>query len=524
MLVLLLLCILPALCADEQNLCHEHAEYSDMYDACTCHPNFFGDGSEVCQPCGMNMVSSGGSKSADDCVCIDHYVKSSEADECIPICSDEEVSHFATHNVDTGLLAAAGCDLNLDASLLPRSCCEAVNATLGHPCYLPSLEIYGVSESGNQPPHISLYNYVAEACGIVAGKGFVLDGCGNGIQSGWERCDDGNNVTSDGCSDCWVDTGFSCGTMTNGTSDCRTCAEDCTAARRAVCVAEGGPCGECISGYGEYWGDSDDSHVGQCAKLLQVFYAAVDSGGWEEGSQHSCKYEQVGEIFETRQYPSAAPYISHLNAFKPNRTRPGTSGNCTLNSAFAFAPDGLHVALLIELFDEVVLESIEVGSNKNAPLVVVFSENEQPAAMSHVEVANMNFFTILAGSTLIIHNVLVTGGQGVEGAFVRDYGGVVILENSSISNFQSPPLGSFDDIVWLCDGFVIFSVSALVLRDVTFSDILISEVDDKCLSLYYDAVATGGYLHIDGLHISRSSVRGNFFLRCLGRGLGGDVR
>ncbi|HEY3497516.1 MAG TPA: SUMF1/EgtB/PvdO family nonheme iron enzyme [Polyangiaceae bacterium] len=47
--------------------------------------------------------------------------------------------------------------------------------------------------------------------------------CGDGMTETGEECDDGNDVPSDGCSDCLVESGWTC----NGTSECRATKPSC---------------------------------------------------------------------------------------------------------------------------------------------------------------------------------------------------------------------------------------------------------------------------------------------------------
>eukprot|EP00736_Rhodelphis_marinus_P007125 Rmarinus@m.9217 len=471
---------------------------------------FFGDGHTVCEPCGPNMDSPRGSTSSANCSCVDFYQPKSDGEGCEPVCSTEEAAQYATSGVDAGILSTSNCEFGAPKDLISRQCCETMNSLLNHPCYHFAIKNYGVGANG-EFPHLSLIERTADACGITVGKGFDHIDCGNGNRTGWERCDDGNVLPGDGCSECWIENGFSCGTMSNGMSVCRRCSENCRLAQRQICTADGETCGNCVDGYEEVM---DDMGRNVCGKEYTVYYTAVDYTGLPHSvPKPSCTYRKIGSgLVEPEQYPSAQRYISYMDEHRPNRTDPGTNGTCTLKTAFSRVPRGENIAVLIELYHESVVNSVKIGESGEESLVILFSRNTNPVKVSHLNTLTHNFFDIYAGSTFVAHNLLIWRPKGLEGAVMREYGGAAILEHSQVKDFVSPPAGTLVYHEWMCDGFIFLSVSALIMRDVTISGSSLTEIDDiYCMTTRYNAITTFGYLELENVQIVNSYLLGNLF-------------
>ncbi len=104
------------------------------------------------------------------------------------------------------------------------------------------------------------------------------DGCGDGTRDASELCDDGNNVSGDGCSaNCLVE--YVCGNdvcETENFEDCEACPSDCCPDCGNLVLDEGEECddGNNVSGDGCSKGCHDEDGVPTCGNLI-----------WEVGEQ-----------------------------------------------------------------------------------------------------------------------------------------------------------------------------------------------------------------------------------------------
>ena len=137
----------------------------------------------------------------------------------------------AGHCAAGGIEVDVGLDLNRNGMLDDNEImstafvCNGVSADAGVPtppmclvntdcppstneCVTPVCDSGGVCGSVNQPPGTPCAAFPGEFCN---GNGTcVAPGCGDGLITTGEFCDDGNFVANDGCTNCGIDAGFTC--------------------------------------------------------------------------------------------------------------------------------------------------------------------------------------------------------------------------------------------------------------------------------------------------------------------------
>jgi len=133
------------------------------------------------------------------------------------------------------------------------------------------------------------------------------DGCGDGVLGGIEECDDGNNVSGDGCSDgCQVE--YTCG---NGVCEeesfetCEACPADCCPACGNHQLDPGEECddGNNVSGDGCSVGCSDEEPGAECGNGIWEVGEECDDGNTaiHDGCSDLCEteYECGNQVCET---------------------------------------------------------------------------------------------------------------------------------------------------------------------------------------------------------------------------------
>eukprot|EP00736_Rhodelphis_marinus_P012004 Rmarinus@m.22026 len=188
-------------------------------------------------------------------------------------CTDDELFSFVMSSIDVSLLVSGGCgsvSSDFDALAYENNCCDATHVILAHPCTKASNDFFSM-DGGNYPPHMDFIYQLAIRCGVVVGVGYDKSDCGNGIVAENEGCDDGNNVSGDGCtSDCFIEEGYSCYASSESQSSiCLRCTSNCQMLRRHVCSEPGAACGDCIDGYSE-------NEEGECAAVKHVLYTVIN--------------------------------------------------------------------------------------------------------------------------------------------------------------------------------------------------------------------------------------------------------
>eukprot|EP00736_Rhodelphis_marinus_P001863 Rmarinus@m.5023 len=310
-------------------------------------------------------------------------------------CTLQEAIAFGRSAIDMGIIAAAGCDFIHIGDTEP--CCAAMAEMFAHPCANLSFSL--VSEE----PFSRTLDAVRSACGVyIHMSSSSSKYCGNGIREGWEKCDDGNKVPGDGCSECLVETGYSCGEADNGTDICRICSNDCRSLNRQVCVYEGGPCGECREGFYIAEVDGLESAGGKCGDLMRVFYVVVDDPSGTADPLGGCNFTYLGDVV-VHEPRRARPhtYIEVLDNVLPNRTRTFQEGVCSLENAVRSAPIGMNRVALIEIAHDVVHASDLVMNPEEGMTVCVFSDRDAPAVI----VANQRrLFDVWLDCTLQMYN------------------------------------------------------------------------------------------------------------------------
>eukprot|EP00736_Rhodelphis_marinus_P006269 Rmarinus@m.25561 len=431
---------------------------------CLCNSGYYGNGT-LCTSCGDNMVSATGSSSQQDCFCVEGFEKRDNG-VCEELCTTSEAIEFSISSMDVGIWSSGGCDFaDLGGT---RSCCEVAAAMFAHDCLskLVSLAPHAVPSH----PYYSTLAAMEEKCGILPGIGFAYEeACGDGVREGWERCDDGNHVDGDGCSSCWIDDGYSCGSLANSTlSVCRICAEDCLTRHRELCQIPGGPCMACEEGYTEV--------DGECAQIMEVWYTVVNhTGPWDSAnpgpSGGHCEYIDLGLLLEPDlRLPTAERYLAFVRSAKAAGSIPdGGGGNCSLQAAVSQSPRGSSIVAMIEIApDEVVGYDLKIGFQKPGN-VVVFSDRGEETTVPVVNGRHQRIFDLHSSSLVIISGLILNKAAAAEGAIVRNYGGRAVIENVLVENAEVPYIpANRTDPEYNCAGTLLESAGAVALRGVVF--------------------------------------------------------
>eukprot|EP00736_Rhodelphis_marinus_P004564 Rmarinus@m.20790 len=450
---------------------------------CQCNSGFYGTGVD-CLPCGDHMDSNSGSRDQTDCFCMNGF-EPTPSGICEEVCTMEEAMSFTISSLDTGVLSSGGCDL-ADAGN-SRECCEVLASITSHKCMGVVLD---VGRDLEEHPYFPLVESYREVCGldddtpythregmrpkhVVVLEKKIRGNCGDGSREGWERCDDGNKVAGDGCSDCWVDQDYTCGDNDIGTSLCYVCAEACHSVHREMCLEPGGQCGACLYGYDVVGAE------GTCGTVLQVYYVAVDDPYATRVWESDCEYEFLGMVAEPNmRFPDPVLYTSYLESIRPNRNVP-LPGTCSLAAAASHAPRGNTSVVLVEvLHKEVVASNITVGF-AGETFLVVFSNLEKYSTLLG---GKQRLFDVYSASVLVVSGVIISDAVSSEGAAVRNFGGRVVFEDVIVQNCESP-ISSSD---MNCKGRVIESAGAFFLRNTVFRNNTIEKIQNHELCFSYD--------------------------------------
>eukprot|EP00736_Rhodelphis_marinus_P009771 Rmarinus@m.9812 len=422
-------------------------------------------------------------------------------------CTIEENKQLASSLFDSGVLAAGGCDLsNLGHS---RQCCDTLTKLMAHKCSLATLELFDSIKG--YPPHKSMVSLISQRCGAELGVGFLpRDDCGDGAVVGWERCDDGNRKSADGCSECWVDEGFSCGLQPNGTSVCRECLGDCSAVNRDVCSETAGACGECLEGFQE-------TEDGICGRVYEVLYTAIDEPTGET-LQTDCHYHSLGTVVETERFPTADRYLEVVRASTfLNRTGPPPPGNCKMRGAFAAAPKNAHTVVMIEiLFDRFHDHDMDVGSVQGSvitpTLFIVFSDEERghPVPVLTSGGNGHQYFDVFAWCTLLVYRMVIENAAYTEGGVVRAWASTVILEDITVQYSKTHDLRDYVQFEYACEGDILSVNGALMVRDTIFRNNTITAVvkDQSCLVFHEYAILCKGTTELHNVTFLDNDVVG----------------
>eukprot|EP00736_Rhodelphis_marinus_P001647 Rmarinus@m.28354 len=412
---------------------------------------------------------------------------------------------YASSFFDPGILGAAGCLWTSDVFTAGKRCCDAVVAILSHNC--STLAWNGLAWQTEGSSQASMVYAAAHLCGVEVGQGYVeQEACGNGTLEGWERCDDGNDDHKDGCDSCWITPGYACSSPAGSSSVCRVCGEDCSALRREVCAADGGPCGVCAEGYREPLPGSR-----RCAPVLRVKYTMVDTPFGDIESRN-CTFHDLGEIVEPLKFPTAAPYVSLVRSVMPYRSTPAAYGGCSLAGAVAMTRgEGQYVVSVVELPHPVYekVNEVEFGGLYVPTRVVVFSDNVVPPVLR----AHLQLFEVFAGSTALVSNVVIENPSHHEGGVAMVSGAVFVLEDSVIRGAKSLNLSALDAayLQFRCDGDLFMVDGALALRNVEISEAVLEGVlgAHLCMSESRNAISVSGEIHLENVTVHDSWIRGH---------------
>eukprot|EP00736_Rhodelphis_marinus_P007214 Rmarinus@m.9035 len=499
--------------------CHPNAlctvESTGSAWICQCGKGFYGDGLD-CLPCGEKMTSASGSLHSSNCTCIEGYVQHEGVDGCSEECTFMEVLRYASSAVDMGLISTVGCDLEHFGD--NEFCCERVFQLFTHKCMLPAVNLINTGSS----PHLYFVRGAERRCRGKLGIGLLeRTGCGNGIlEPSLEYCDDNNTLSDDGCSArCFVEPGYSCDTREGRPSTCLQCRTDCDSEHRLMCEETNGLCGACIEGYRETGG-------GICGKVLRVLYVPLDHP-WvvDEEVEHNgvCNVTDLGEIVEASRYPSARPYIDHVNKHFPKEERLSIPyGSCSLNSLANLGPAGPGVVVVAEaIFGHVVTTDPNIGalweSQGSESFFVIFSDDPTPAVMGVADITSQErsrLVDVYDQCTVVFYNIRFAFSRSFEGGFIRTYGGRAIIESSVLERAETRQFTEEEVMTstfeWFCDGYAIMVAGALVLRDVTVQNMAINAVNvsSNCLAYRSSTITSYGNLQVYNTTFKENTVFG----------------
>eukprot|EP00736_Rhodelphis_marinus_P007803 Rmarinus@m.24415 len=423
-------------------------------------------------------------------------------------CDTYILHKYSSGIVDTNLFVSRGCVPEY-VTTIQKSCCDTAAEVIADPCVAYGIKFYGL-EDENYGPSVHMLLTVVEKCGLEVSVGYsnATQDCGDGVLSGAELCDDGNNIDDDGCTSCFVDPTFSClhyndssviapygnktaphstpsSTLplssTNNTvtpaSECYHCHEDCLVLIREVCLEPGFPCGPCMEGFVE-------NERGECVQSKRVLYVAINlrnegtDGGFGSSAAGNvtapgCVYHDVGWTLEPRWDPSAESYLGVVREWMADRAQLAEAGvtQCPLVRAVKDAPQEENVVLVVELFvPESVAGELEIGREVSTT-VVIFSEVDPRA---YVVGNNLKCFNVFMYSALFFSSVGIGGCRSYEGAVALSFG-TLVMENVVIEYSGETLLLDFP--VFECEGIVLRSTGYLVLRNVVIQNNEINPFD-----------------------------------------------
>eukprot|EP00736_Rhodelphis_marinus_P003576 Rmarinus@m.25556 len=431
------------------SICHENAtctSYRSFLQFCSCNDGFYGNGFE-CYQCSGNV----------DCNCDSGFEWDDNIGVCVQVCTALEGFQFAGTLVDTGSLSGAGCDMIFLGNNQP--CCDLLVELFRHECLSLAMDLGTVSNSTSAA--LSYLIAAQGSCGAALKVGYLpRDDCGNGVLDGWEdweKCDDGNLVSGDGCSECWIDEGYSCHVNATGTSVCRMCSSDCSAAHRHQCDAPLGPCGECLDGFEEV--------DGRCGKLFHMYYVGLTPEAYDRPQQ--CVFREVGWVAEPDELPGADRFLNFLRSKMPHRTMP--SEICGFYGATMQYPGlGPDAVIVMEAFSRMEEHHANIGKlYQNVSTFVLFSEGPTPTVIDSM---GTQLFDVYSGLTFIMQNMLLRNASFFEGGVFRGYGARIVMENVIVEGVKSRQFVSDGGMEFRCVSEM-FSISgALSLRDVVIRD------------------------------------------------------
>eukprot|EP00736_Rhodelphis_marinus_P008698 Rmarinus@m.14952 len=422
-----------------------------------------------------------------------------EAQTTTSECPDGEMITFVMSAVDVSLLVSGGCDsvsYDMDGDI-SKECCDTASVIVAHPCTAASREFFGVDDL--YPPHLDYLLQLADLCGLVVGVGYNKTGCGNGIVTENEGCDDGNNVSGDGCmSDCFVEEDYNCYTPSESQpSVCLQCTSNCQQLHRHVCTETGAACGDCIDGYAE-------NEEGDCAAVKHVLYTVINQFNKTTGKD--CVYHEVGYALEAIPL-SSLPYIDAVRAWMPDRSSLVDSGACNIRHVAKNPPEGDNLVIVME----VVIPRAEAP---DVPLkynthIVLFSELPQRVVLT---AGGGRMFDIYFGSAVYLYDVEVTDVTGYEGGLARSFG-QIILEDVDVHGCREDDRWGSSGFVYQCGGLLMYSFGSVYIRDSIIRDSNFGVVENAGVCLIYDnsVMMLMGFIQLRNVSFFNNSAEGNFF-------------
>eukprot|EP00736_Rhodelphis_marinus_P011776 Rmarinus@m.19229 len=411
-----------------------------------------------------------------------------------------EVASTCSAAPDNGVAGTSGCDSVLEFPT--ASCCKAFRYIFDQECLI---EFYGML---GQAPGLDLLldalDANHESCGSATGYGFLYEEyCGNGVMDYWERCDDGNFVADDGCTDCFIDDGYTCYSPNDDVSspsECVVCEEECASVHRFPCITDGGACGDCIDGYQDRDGD--------CGRVLNVHYTTVDVARAEDTLGRQCSFAYIGDIVQPELFPNPDEYIAMVREWQ----EPSTYGDFTLSTGSPLLSGDESLATGCSLEEalrlanataddtdifviELVVDVAELGPTRVRYFsAVVFSEMTPPATVVSKREA---MFEVYLTRKLFLKGITISGTGAMEGGAVRSVG-TVVMDQVTVTNGTNAISGG---VLPYCDGALVLNYGALALRNVTFSNNFWQEQDKSyCLDMQGDGlVVSSGALEANNV-------------------------
>eukprot|EP00736_Rhodelphis_marinus_P012664 Rmarinus@m.18724 len=409
-------------------------------------------------------------------------------------CSEQQELQYLLSVVDIGVLSAGGCDSLL--SLRPsQDCCDTAAELASNPCLQPVLDSFDIN--------LPLVNFVMStlaACRLEPGVGYIVTGCPDGVVTGEEQCDDGNAISGDGCSSyCFVEDGYDCFPDNNGTSICWQCEEECFLQNKEVCASPGGPCGDCLDGFGE-------NNLGYCAAHNHVHYAAITAFG--DDDEADCLFHDVGFALEETPVKSSKGYLDAIRMWSPNRSDFGTNVTCSLKGAMARAPTGDDVVLVLEVFLEDVKASGILLGTLYSESVVVFSDIvDRPT----LHAAFARAFEVFPGSYLYVDGVTISECRSSQGSVVRNFG-VAVFDDVIVSDCVESSLEEYEGIAYQCGGILASSFGYISFRNSLFTDSTVRLIADdaKCLDYQKSVFTLIAHVRLSNVTFSSITTEGYF--------------
>eukprot|EP00736_Rhodelphis_marinus_P005657 Rmarinus@m.18715 len=395
-------------------------------------------------------------------------------------CDLDEGFQFVYSALDVGVMIAGGCTSMLTARI-SEECCDTVAEISSDPC-----ADYVVAFSDDSWPSMLLIYHVLDLCRVEIGIGYTMSGCPDGIVTGEEQCDDGNSISGDGCSSyCFVEAGYDCFPDNNGTSICWQCEEECFLQNREVCIAPGGPCGDCLDGYGT-------NDLGYCATRKHVYYASITE---YSGNETSCVYHDVGYALQGTPVRSSEPFLSLIRNWKPDRSDLAGNANCSLSTAMNQAVFDDDVILVLELFvPEAKAAKLTIGKDAHAH-IVIFSDQVSYATLVSRQ---RRIFDVFPNASLYLHHVSATNCAASEGAVVRNFG-TVVLEDVVVFDCREDPLTDTLLVQYECAGILASSYGYFRLQDVVFTDSVVQMINNSAMCLHYE---NSGLVLVNDVYLS----------------------